>query len=185
MKLTIFSRLLTGHLVIFALVIGMSAYAIVQISRINEMTQSVLMVNNRISDNAERLSDVVFSQVRYERKYLISKDEVFYNQFLQLKADFDRSLGEMMSIADSLPTKGMLTVIKESYQNYHFLFQEELKFLRAGRSYSREGFNREKEKAIEYLRKAISLDPKYKEKARSDRDLDPLRGLKEFEELAG
>ena len=45
--------------------------------------------------------------------------------------------------------------------------------------------NREKEKAIEYLRKAISLDPKYKEKARSDRDLDPLRGLKEFQELAG
>jgi len=151
MKLTIFSRLLTGHLVIFALVIGMSAYAIVQISRINEMTQSVLMVNNRMSDNAERLSDVVFSQVRYERKYLISKDEVFYNQFLQLKADFDRSLGEMMSIADSLPTKGMLTVIKESYQNYHFLFQEELKFLKAGRSYSREGFNREKEKATQSI----------------------------------
>ena len=151
MKLTIFSRLLTGHLVIFALVIGMSAYAIVQISRINEMTQSVLMVNSRMSDNAERLSDVVFSQVRYERKYLISKDEVFYNQFLQLKADFDRSLGEMMSIADSFQTKGMLTVIKESYKNYHFLFQEELKFLKAGRSYSRDGFNREKEKATQSI----------------------------------
>ena len=151
MKLTIFSRLLTGHLVIFALVIGMSAYAIVQISRINEMTQSVLMVNSRMSDNAERLSDVVFSQVRYERKYLISKDEVFYNQFLQLKADFDRSLGEMMSIADSFQTKRMLTVIKESYKNYHFLFQEELKFLKAGRSYSRDGFNREKEKATQSI----------------------------------
>ncbi|MCJ7782990.1 MAG: hypothetical protein MUP41_03605, partial [Desulfobacterales bacterium] len=73
MKLTIFSRLLTGHLIIFTLVIGMSAYAIVQISRINEVTQSVLTINNRMSDNAERLSDVVFSQVRYERKFLISK----------------------------------------------------------------------------------------------------------------
>jgi two-component system sensor histidine kinase GlrK len=151
MKLTIFSRLLTGHLTIFALVIGMSAYAIVQISRINEVTQSVLTVNSRMSDNAERLSDVVFSQVRYERKYLISKDEVFYNQFLQLKADFDRSLGEMMSIADSPQTKRILNTIKEAYQNYQFLFQEEFKFLRAGRSYSREGFNREKEKATQSI----------------------------------
>ncbi len=151
MKLTIFSRLLTGHLIIFILVIGMSAYAIVQIGRINEVTQSVLTVNNRMSDNAERLSDIVFSQVRYERKFLISKDQVFYNQFLQLKADFDRSLGEMMLIADSPQTKRILNTIKESYQNYHFLFQEELKFLRAGRSYSHAGFNREKEKATQSI----------------------------------
>jgi len=151
MKLTIFSRLLTGHLIIFTLVIGMSAYAIVQISRINDVTQSVLTVNSRMSDNAERLSDVVFSQVRYERKYLISKDEVFYNQFLQLKADFDRSLGEMMSTADSPQAKNILDTIKGSYQNYQFLAQEEFKFLRTGRSYSREEFNREKQKATQSI----------------------------------
>jgi two-component system sensor histidine kinase GlrK len=151
MKLTIFSRLLAGHLIIFILVIGMSAYAIVQISRINEVTQSVLTINNRMSDNAERLSDVVFSQVRYERKFLISKDEVFYSQFLQLKGDFDRSLGEMVLIADSPQTKRILNTIKESYRNYQFLFQEELKFLRMGRSYSRDGFNREKEKATQLI----------------------------------
>ncbi len=134
-----------------ALVTGMSAYAIVQIGQINKMTQSVLTVNNRTSDSAERLSDILFSQVRYERKYLISKDEVFYNQFLRLKADFDRSLGEMMSIADSAQTKDMLKTIQGSYKNYQFLFEEELKFLRTGRSYSREGFNREKEKATQSI----------------------------------
>ena len=149
MKLTIFSRLITGHLIIFILVIGMSAYAIIQIGRINEVTQSVLTVNNRLNDSAEKLSDVIFSQVRYERKFIISKDEVFYDQFLQLKGDFNRHLGEMMSIADSLQTRSILNNIKESYQNYQSLFQEELKFLRAGRSYSHIGFNREKEKATQ------------------------------------
>jgi two-component system sensor histidine kinase GlrK len=139
------------HLIIVTLVIGMSAYAISQISRINEVTRSVLTVNSRMSDNTKRLSDVVLSQVRYEKKYLISKDEVFYDQFLQLKADFDRTLGEMMPIADSPQAKRILTTIKESYQNYQFLFQEEFKFLRTGRSYSREGFNREKEKATESI----------------------------------
>ncbi len=104
-----------------------------------------------MSDNAERLTDIVFSQVRYERKYLISKDDVFYNQFLQLKADFDRSLAEMMSIADSTQARDMLANVKGSYQNYQFLFQEELNFLKAGRTYSREGFNQEKDKATQSI----------------------------------
>ena len=169
MKLTIFSRLLIGHLIIFILVIGMSAYAIVQIGRINEVTQSVLTVNNRMSDNAERLSDVIFSQVRYERKFLISKDQVFYNQFLQLKADFDRSLGEMMLIADSAQTKRILNTIKVSYQNYQFLFQEELKFLKTGRSYSHDGFNREKEKATQSIINELEKLRTYTSKNTSDK----------------
>jgi two-component system sensor histidine kinase GlrK len=147
MKLTIFSRLLIGHLIIFILVIGMSAYAIVQIGRINEMTQTVLTINNRMSETAEKLSDVILSQVRYEKKFIISKDEGFYNQFLQLKGDFDRYLGEMVLLADSSQTRSLLNRIKESYQNYQALFQEESKFLRTGRTYSHDGFNREKEKA--------------------------------------
>jgi two-component system sensor histidine kinase GlrK len=169
MKLTIFSRLLIGHLIIFILVIGMSAYAIVQIGRINEVTQSVLTVNNRMSDNAERLSDVIFSQVRYERKFLISKDQVFYNQFLQLKADFDRSLGEMMLIADSAQTKRILNTIKVSYQNYQFLFQEELKFLKTGRSYSHDGFTREKEKATQSIINELEKLRTYTSKNTSDK----------------
>ncbi len=41
----------------------------------------------------------------------------------------------------------------------------------------------EKEKAIEYLRKGIALNQSYKEKAKKDKDFDPLKGGKEFEEL--
>jgi tetratricopeptide (TPR) repeat protein len=42
---------------------------------------------------------------------------------------------------------------------------------------------KEKEKALEYLKKAISLDQKYKEKAGVDKDFNALRGEKEFEEM--
>ncbi len=147
MKLTIFSRLLTGHLIIFTLAIGMSVYGIVKIGKINQLTQSVLSVNNRMSDNAEKLLDVIFSQVRYEKKFLISKDDIFYEQFVQLKGDFDRYLGEMVLIADSPRAKSILNVIQESFQNYQSLFQEEFTILKAKHSYSPVAFNREKEKA--------------------------------------
>ena len=42
---------------------------------------------------------------------------------------------------------------------------------------------KDKEKALEYLKKAISLDRKYKEKARTDKDFNNLRGENEFEEM--
>ena len=42
---------------------------------------------------------------------------------------------------------------------------------------------KEKDKAFEYLKKAISLDQKYKEKARADKDFDNLRGEKGFDEI--
>lgn len=105
MKLTIFSRLLIGYLIIFILVIGMSAYAISQMTQINQVTQSILTINNRMIDSATKLSEIIFSQVRYERKFIISKDEAFYHELLQLKSDFDRYLNEMMSLADSSQTR--------------------------------------------------------------------------------
>jgi len=42
---------------------------------------------------------------------------------------------------------------------------------------------KEKDKALEYLKKAIALDKRYKEKARRDEDFNNLRGQKEFEEI--
>jgi tetratricopeptide (TPR) repeat protein len=42
---------------------------------------------------------------------------------------------------------------------------------------------KEKEKALEYLKKAIFLDQKYKEKAGTDKDFNDLRGEKEFEQM--
>ena len=42
---------------------------------------------------------------------------------------------------------------------------------------------KERAKAIDYLKKAIALDLRYKEKARVDQDFNSLKGEKEFEEL--
>jgi two-component system sensor histidine kinase GlrK len=147
MKLTIFSRLLIGYLIIFALVTGINAYAIVEIGHINKVTESILTVNNPMIDLAGKLSDIIFSQVRYERKFIISKDKAFFNQFLQLQSDFDRYLKEMMSIADSSQTRGALDNIDKSYQKYQSLFQEEVNYLKSSSRYSRHGFDSEKKRA--------------------------------------
>ncbi len=176
MKLTIFSRLIMGVLIIFTIVTGMSTYAIVQMDRINKVTQSVLTINNRMIDDAAKLSDIIFSQVRYERKFIISKDDVFFNEFLLLKSDFDRYLEEMTSIADSSQTRTSLKNIKDSYQTFHSLVHKEWEHLKAGNSYSRQSFNQEKEKAT----KSIIDELGKLETSMRQNTTDKIKGLHEI-----
>jgi len=136
-----------GYLAIFILVIAMSVYAVIRIGQFNEVTQSVLKTNNRIMDDAEKLIDAILSQVRYERKFIISRDKAFYSQFLYFKSDFDRYLEEVMLISNSSQVRSFLNTAKESYQNYQSLFNEELKYLETGQSYSQQWYTQEKERA--------------------------------------
>lgn len=148
MKLTIFSRLLIGYLILFVLVIGMGVYAIFQMSQISDITQSILTLNNRIIDSTTKLSEIIFSQVRYERKFIISKDEAFYNEFLKLKNDFDRYLTEMRSIIDDPQVMVFLDRIKDAYQNYQTFVYEEFKSPMDRNNLSLQAFGREKEEII-------------------------------------
>jgi two-component system sensor histidine kinase GlrK len=85
MRLSLFSRLITGYLAIFILVIGVSVYAIVQLRRFHEVTRSVLDTDNRIINYEKKLSDALLSQVRYEKKFIITQDDALYDQFLLFK----------------------------------------------------------------------------------------------------
>ena len=169
MKLTIFSRLVIGYLVIFVLVIGMSVYAVVRIGQFNKTTQSVLMTDNRMMDYAGKLIDATLSQVRYEKKFIISRDKAFYTQFLNFKSDFDRYFEEGMFIADSSQMRSFLNAVRESHRNYQSLMDEEIKYLQSGSHYSHQWYRQEKEKAsnsiieqLEKLKTYIQQDTHHK-----------------------
>ena len=151
MKLTIFSRVLIGYLILIILVIVMGAYTFYQMSQINEVTQSILTINNQMLDYSEKLLDLIYSQVRYEKKFIISKDEIFYNEFLRLRNDFDRTLEEMKPLADFSPTGISLNQIKEFYQDYQSLVHEEAEYLKAGSPDSHLSFNQKKEEVTQSI----------------------------------
>jgi two-component system sensor histidine kinase GlrK len=157
MKLTIFSRLVIGYLIIFVLVIAMSIYAVVRIGQFNKVTQSVLMTNSRMTDYAGKLIDATLSQVRYEKKFIISKDKAFYKEFLSFKNEFDLYFGQAMLIADSSQMENILNAVKGSYQTYQSVLGEEIKYLQSHSPYSPQYYTQEKEKAsnaiIEQLEK--------------------------------
>jgi len=151
MKLTIFTRVLIGYLILIILVIAMGAYTFYQMGQVSKVTQSILTINNQMLDYSEKLLDLIYSQVRYEKKFIISKDEIFYNEFLRLRNDFDRYLGEMTQLADFSPADLSLKKVKEFSQNYQSLVHEEAGYLKAGYPDSYLSFNQKKEEATQSI----------------------------------
>ena len=151
MRLTIFQRLLMGYLAIFLLVIALSFYVVIKISHFNKVTQSVVSTNNRMVEQAGKLTDMILSQIRYERKFLISKDGAFFTQFQKLQGDANRCFVEMGVMADSEEIQGFLDKARASYQNYQSLFMQELQYLKAGQAYSQQKYQQEKETATNEL----------------------------------
>jgi len=149
MKLTIFSRVLIGYLILIILVMAMGVYTFYQMGQINEVTQSILTINNQMLDYSEKLLDLIYSQVRYEKKFIISKDDIFYNEFLRLRNDFDRTLEGIKPPEDFPQARLSLKNIKEFYQNYQSLIHEEVRYIKAGNPDPHLPFNQMKEEVVQ------------------------------------
>jgi two-component system, NtrC family, sensor histidine kinase GlrK len=145
MRLSLFSRLVLGYLVVFALVMAVSIYVIGELRRFEDITRSILDSDTRVLDYQKKLGDSFLSQIRYERKFTIVKDETLYRQFLKFKGDFDRDLEEALAVADDRSAV-VLNEVKQNYQRYHDLFAKELVQINAHQEYAQTWYNVEKDK---------------------------------------
>ena len=86
----------------------------------------------------KKLADSFLSQVRYERKFVIAKDQALYREFLKFKGDFERYLNEASGIADP-KVAALLNQVKQDYDRYHELFDKETVQIKAHRDYPKAG----------------------------------------------
>ena len=147
MKLTIFPRLMIGYFAIFFLVILVSVYAILRLHQLNSGTRHILDVDNRILDYKEKLADSVLSQLRYEKKYVLTKDILLYEQFLSAEGDFTKFLSELILLVDTPEKKDSLSKAKIHYQRFQSLIDREIEQVRGNQSYSKRWSEQEMEKA--------------------------------------
>ena len=138
-----------GYLVIFVLVMAVCVYAILRLHQFNAGTRHILNVDNRILDYERKLTDSILSQLRYEKKYVITKDNVLYDQFLSAKAEFDKYLAEGISMADTSPKSDSLNRAKTHYERYQSLVGEEVEYVRKNQNYPKRRYGLEKEKAAD------------------------------------
>ncbi len=154
-RLRIFARLIIAYLVILIPIIAVSGYAIFQLEQFGNVTGSILNIDNRIMDYEKKISDSLLSQIRYERKYIISKDDSLYAQFLSAKADFMKYLDEALKLSDTPQKSDLLKRIKDYHADYQVLFSREVEYLRTGHPYRQDLYKQEKQTAVEGIMEGL------------------------------
>lgn len=164
MRLTIFSRLASGFLAILLIMGAVNAYTVLNLYRLNNETSSIFNTDGRLLDIKKNLTDSIFSQLEYEKKYVITKDTVFYNQFLTANKTFDRYFTEAVSISNTLPKNDSLKQLKIYHDQYQSIVREEFESL--GTDQQRPITQREegKEKIIKNLLEELkALEASYRQ----------------------
>jgi two-component system sensor histidine kinase GlrK len=175
MRLTIFSRLMISYLTIFILVMIVVIYAILMLHQINTGTRHILTVDNRIIDYEEKLTDSILSQMRYEKKYVITKDHVLYDQFLSAKRDFNKYLSEALLIADTSEKRALLNRVKTYHDRFQSAIDKQIEQVRENQTHGKRGDDPEIETVADGILEALK-----KLEILSRRDIqERMGGLKE------
>ena len=157
MRLSLFARLIISYLLLFFMLAGVSLYFIYHLGRFNQITRSLILDDTSIIEYSNHLSDALLSESRYDRKYVVLKDEELYGNYLQAKSEFDRFLDEALKKANSAEIKNYLYTIAAQHQNFGRLVNVERELIRVAKKYPSEWYAGEKKKAaddiIEQLKK--------------------------------
>ncbi len=149
MKLSIFSRMMIGYFAIFLLVVAVSSYTILKIQQLNRMTRYILEIDHRLLEYEKKMANSILSQSRFERKFLLTRDQAFYDQFLSGREEFQKMLRTAIAMADTPVKKGGLDLLRKQYEAYESLVGEEVKSVQANRDYPRRKYEKEKDKSVD------------------------------------
>src|SRR5512136_1743680 len=118
MKLSIFSRLTVGYFSVFLIIGTVNAYTLLKLHELSMATVQIINVDERVLDLKRKLADSILSQMGYEKKYVITKDQNFYDHFLSAENDFNKYLTDAFFVTGALPKSESLDRVKAYYDQY-------------------------------------------------------------------
>jgi len=126
-----------------------SLYSIVQLGSLSGAARAALGNNHRMIDYQEALTDAFLSEVRYGGKYLITHAEGRQDQLRQFKKEFTEHLKILKTLAESESVVNSLAKIERFHQQYHDLYDREVKYIGDKQIYASSRFQQERDKVIE------------------------------------
>ena len=111
MKVTIFKRLVISYLVIILLIIFLGVYTTLRLNRLNQIINYIISVDTATVKVVGELTDTIFTQVGYEEKYLISKDQDFYQRFWEIGDYVKKNIKKLEEISDTVEKKNLIKPI--------------------------------------------------------------------------
>ena len=137
MQLTVFKRLTLGYLAIMLLIIFLGVYVTIKLNQLNRITRTVVSVDSAAIGLTENLLEAFFSQVGFEKKYLISRDQDFYQKFREIQEYFSKDLERLGSLMDTSKKRRLFGQARKTYRRYLSLVKEESSFMTNGQDYSK------------------------------------------------
>lgn len=149
MAIPLFWRLILGYAAILLLTISTSLYSIVQLGALSQSARAAIHTDYRTIANQETMTDAFLSEVRYGGKYLITQSPATYDQFVQFKNDFLRSLRELKGAAIPDAIVNQLSDLEHLHHGYQDLFEQEVRYIKARQPYAQSRYQQEREKVLD------------------------------------
>jgi two-component system sensor histidine kinase GlrK len=155
MKFTILKRLTFGYIAIMVLVIFLGAHATLKLNQLNHITRDIASVDGSTIRLTERLQEGLFSQIGFEKKYIVSKDADFYKKFWEINDYLEKDMLKLASLMN-VPEKGKLHHEAENlYKRYVSLFREEVEFITNRQDYPHKKYQAEKDILVDSLNRNL------------------------------
>ena len=151
MRLSIFARLIISYLMLFTMLAGVSLYFIYNLSQLNQITRSIILNDTSILEYSNKLSDVLLSESRYDRKFVVLQDEVLYQSYLQAKNEFNQLLNEVLPKTTSDEIKDFFYTIDVQHQSFGSLVNIERELIRSAKSYPSDQYAAKKKKIVDNI----------------------------------
>jgi two-component system sensor histidine kinase GlrK len=146
------------------LVLFLVIFVTIKLNQLAHLTRAASSVDGRTVRLTERLSNNMFSMVSFEKKYLISKDNDFYQHFLKIREDFNKDIKQLglviagtgkkkikiFHIAGS-GKKERFFKINQLYNEYFSIFTQEIENIKKGKEYPYKEYQIQKEKIVEEI----------------------------------
>ncbi len=149
------------------LVLFLVIFVTIKLNQLTRLTRAASSVDGQTARLAERLSNNMLSMVGFEKKYLISQDNDFYQHFLRVREDVNKDMQQLGLLVTGSENNKHLTKTRQLYTEYFDIFTQEVENVKKGQKYPYKEYQTQKEKIVE------KINNNFKDiiwTARSDRD---------------
>jgi len=148
---SILHRLVIGYSSMLLLMLTVSGYSIIQLGNLKDSARVALRVEQRMIDDSEKLADAFLSEVRYSSKFSVTHSAGHVAQYEQFKADFDRYMAQLKSLATARAAAQHLARADEYHTQYRQLVGKEVDYINTNQAYAETRYREEKERLVDYL----------------------------------
>ncbi len=124
-RLSIFWRSALGYLTIIVLVVGVNLYVLNQLRVLTDSGAELVIHHFPAVETAKRLIASLYAQLKSDKQYLVLRDTLLLQEFLEEAENFRKTLQVLQEQEDSPNTQDLLMKTKQLHEELHTLFLSE------------------------------------------------------------